>query len=121
MGWVVNATPRSLYPQERPGTYCIGGWVGPRAGMDWCGKSLPPPGFDPLTHQPVAGRYTDYTTPVPRLRAVQPRNRVSIPREEYSPPSKASRINLGSTRLSIKYVSGLIPPAIIHLGHEAHH
>ena len=24
-----------------PGTYCIGGWVGPRAGLDRCGKSLP--------------------------------------------------------------------------------
>ena len=26
-------------PRERPGTYCIGGWVGPRAGLDRCGKS----------------------------------------------------------------------------------
>ena len=41
MGWVVNATPRPLYPQERPGTRCIGGWVGPRAGLDGCGKSRP--------------------------------------------------------------------------------
>jgi hypothetical protein len=28
MGWVVNATPRPLYPRERPGTHYIGGWVG---------------------------------------------------------------------------------------------
>jgi len=41
MGWVVNATPRPLYPRERPGTHCIGGWVGPRAGLDGCGKSRP--------------------------------------------------------------------------------
>ena len=27
MGWVVNATPRPIYPRERPGTHCIGGWV----------------------------------------------------------------------------------------------
>ena len=39
MGWVVNATPRPLYTRERPGTYCIGGWVGPRAGLDGCRKS----------------------------------------------------------------------------------
>ena len=26
-------------PPERPGTHCIGGWVGPRAGLDGCGKS----------------------------------------------------------------------------------
>jgi hypothetical protein len=38
---VVNATPRPLYPQERPGTHCIGGWVGPRAGLDGCRKSRP--------------------------------------------------------------------------------
>jgi hypothetical protein len=30
-----------LYPQERPGTHCIGGWVGPMAGLDGCGKSRP--------------------------------------------------------------------------------
>jgi len=29
MGWVVNDTPRPLYSRERPGTHCIGGWVGP--------------------------------------------------------------------------------------------
>ena len=40
-GWVVNATLRPLYPRKRPGTHCIGGWVGPRAGLDRCGKSRP--------------------------------------------------------------------------------
>jgi hypothetical protein len=34
--WVVNATPRALYPPERLGAYCAGGWVGPRAGLDGC-------------------------------------------------------------------------------------
>ena len=38
MGWVDNATPRPLYPRERAGTHCIGGWVGPRAGLDRCGN-----------------------------------------------------------------------------------
>jgi hypothetical protein len=28
-------------PSERPATHCIGGWVGPRAGLDSCGKSRP--------------------------------------------------------------------------------
>jgi hypothetical protein len=27
--WVVNTMPQLLYPQEWPGTHCIGGWVGP--------------------------------------------------------------------------------------------
>ena len=47
-------------PQERPGTHCIGGWVGYTAGLDGCWKSRPPPGFDPRTVQPVASRYTDW-------------------------------------------------------------
>jgi hypothetical protein len=63
MGWVVNATPRSSYPQERPGTHRIGGWMGPRAGLEKCGKSRSPPGFDPRTIQPAARRYTDYAIP----------------------------------------------------------
>jgi hypothetical protein len=37
--------------------------VGPRAGLDRCGKSRPPPGFDPRTVQPVASRYTDLAIP----------------------------------------------------------
>jgi hypothetical protein len=35
---MVKATPRPLYPRERPGTYCIGEWVGPRTGLDGSGK-----------------------------------------------------------------------------------
>ena len=49
-----GATPRQLYPQERPGTHCTESWVGPRAGLDGCGKISPPPGFDPRTVHPVA-------------------------------------------------------------------
>jgi hypothetical protein len=59
-GWVVKTTPRPLYPRERPGTHCTGGWVGPTAGLDGCGKLRPPPEFDHRTVQPVASRYTDW-------------------------------------------------------------
>jgi hypothetical protein len=38
MWWVVKATPQPLYPRERPCTHYIGGWVGPRAGLDACGN-----------------------------------------------------------------------------------
>ena len=58
-GWVVSTIIRPLYPGERPGTHCTGGWVGPKVGLDGCGKSRLPPGFDPRTVQPVASRYTD--------------------------------------------------------------
>jgi len=37
-GWVVNATARKLYPWEKPGTKCIGGWVEPRTCLEGCGK-----------------------------------------------------------------------------------
>jgi hypothetical protein len=38
---MVSTTPRPLYPRERPGTHCTGGWMGPRAGLDVCEKSRP--------------------------------------------------------------------------------
>jgi hypothetical protein len=38
---VVNVTPRKFYPLERPGTQCIGGWIGHRFGLDRCGKTPP--------------------------------------------------------------------------------
>ena len=59
-GWW-TPRPRPIYPPVKTRTHCIGGWVGPRAGLDGCGKSRPPPpGFDPRTVQPVASRYTDW-------------------------------------------------------------
>jgi hypothetical protein len=45
---VVSFTPLPLYPEERtPGTHWIGGWVGPRAGLDDMekGKFLTLPGL----------------------------------------------------------------------------
>jgi hypothetical protein len=41
MGWVVNATPRPLYPREIPGTHFVEGFVVPRTGLDRWGKSRP--------------------------------------------------------------------------------
>jgi hypothetical protein len=55
--------PATLPSEKRTGTHFIGGWVGPRAGLDGCGKSCPPPGFNPRTVQPVASRYTDSAVP----------------------------------------------------------
>jgi hypothetical protein len=55
--WVFNATPRSLYPRQRPGIHCIGGWLGRRTLLDGCGIL---PVFDPRTVQPVASGYTYY-------------------------------------------------------------
>jgi hypothetical protein len=51
--------PADLPQRKKSGTHCVGVWVGPRAGLDGCGKFCPPPGFDPRIVQPVASRYTD--------------------------------------------------------------
>jgi hypothetical protein len=54
-GWSASR-PGRLYPRGRPGTHCTGRWVGPRTGLDKCGKSRPT-GFDPRTVQPVGSRF----------------------------------------------------------------
>ena len=56
--------PAALTPGNRPATHCAGDWVGPRAGLDGCGKSRPAPGFDPRTVEPVASRHTDRAVPL---------------------------------------------------------
>jgi hypothetical protein len=54
--------PAAIYPRERPGTHCTRGYVDPRDGLDSCGKSRLPLGFDSRTVHSVASRYTDYAT-----------------------------------------------------------
>ena len=44
---------------KTPDTYCKGGWVIPRAGLNGYGKSRPPPGLDPRIVQRVASCHTD--------------------------------------------------------------
>ena len=61
--WLVNSTPRPIYPRERRDTHFIGGWVVPMIRLGGCGKSHPPPGFDLRKVQPVASRHINYTMP----------------------------------------------------------
>jgi len=51
--------PAAFYSRERPGTYCTGGWVGPRAGLDG-GKSRPTGIRSP--DRPARSRYNDWAT-----------------------------------------------------------
>jgi hypothetical protein len=64
MGGQLHA-PATLSLGKRPGANCTEGWVGSWASLDGCGKPRPPPppGFDALTIQYVASRYTDYANP----------------------------------------------------------
>ena len=63
-GWSVPR-PGRFTPWKDPVPIVTGGWVGPRAGLDGCGKSRPPPGFDRRTVHSVASRYTDLAIPAP--------------------------------------------------------
>jgi hypothetical protein len=49
--------PSALPPGKRHGTHCTGGWVGPSAGLDECGKSRPHRNSIPGPSSP--SRYTD--------------------------------------------------------------
>ena len=94
--WMVNATPRPLYPRERE-PVPTGGRVGPRGGSGRVRKISPPLLFDPQTVQPVATRYTDWTTGPTTNITVQDLQHVAI-----SAPSRAKlRNSLGPVELQI--------------------
>jgi hypothetical protein len=62
MGSLVSPTLRPLYPRERTGAHCMGGWMGSRTGLAGYGKSRP--------HRdsiPWSSNYTDYATPAQNI------------------------------------------------------
>jgi hypothetical protein len=68
-GWL-TPRPGRFTPANKPGTNCIGGWRlgGPQGRSGRKRKITPQPGFDPLTVQPVASRYTDRAIPAHWMR-----------------------------------------------------
>ena len=50
-------TPAVLPPAKKTGTHFTVDWLRPKAGLDGCGKSRPPTGFDSQTVQPVESLY----------------------------------------------------------------
>jgi hypothetical protein len=59
MAWVVKAKFQPLYPRERPGTHCIGGWVGLRASLEGA-ENLDQTEIRSTDRHPVASRYTGW-------------------------------------------------------------
>ena len=74
--------PADLLQGKRAGSHCTRGCLGPRVGLHGPGKSLPPPGFNPRTVQPVASRYTDWA--IPRRKRSQ--SLLALKWDEYRPP-----------------------------------
>ena len=64
--------------------------MGPRAGLDRCGKSRSPPGFDSRTVQLVASRYTDYATRPTEYKRESRKSRG----KETLPPQSTDRVNI---------------------------
>jgi hypothetical protein len=55
--------PGCFFPQERPGTHCIGGWVGLRAGLERCSGSNR---IIPLMRRPNTDRTPNKPVTLPR-------------------------------------------------------
>jgi hypothetical protein len=75
--WVVNFTPRPLYPREKSPRYPLDRRLGgpqSRSGRPGEEKILGPTGTrtpTPLSSNSVASRYTDYAIPAPTLRKLR--------------------------------------------------
>jgi hypothetical protein len=81
--WSASRPCRFTRWERAPGTHWMGGWVGPRVGLDDVEKRefLTIPGLelrDPLVVQPVASRYTDYAIPAPYITMVRQLNMICI-------------------------------------------
>jgi hypothetical protein len=70
--WVVNTTPRPVYLLERPGTHCIGDWVGFGDGLHRHGKSRLQRDSIPRPSRPLASRCTFYAIPAATMRKSAP-------------------------------------------------
>jgi len=70
--------------------------MGPRTGLDGCGKSRPPPGFNPRTVQPVASRYTDCALPAYTYRVIAAGNLHEGSREFCTLKTTASPVSVRS-------------------------
>jgi hypothetical protein len=102
MNWIVNATLRLLYPRDRPGTHCRGGWIDLKDGLEWVRKISPTPGFDPRTVQSVASRYTDWV--IAGAIWIKSKDRTAGDGEEQVLPKGLCTIIEGN--------GGVLPPAV---------
>jgi hypothetical protein len=93
IGWVVNITPRPLYPRGKSPRYPFDRRLGGpqnRSGRRGEDKNLVPTGTRtpaPSAVQPVASRYTDWAIPAPQLKVLGCDN--VLPGQDYRTPQRA--------------------------------
>jgi hypothetical protein len=64
--WSPSRTGRFTAGEKAPGTHWIGGWLGPKTGLDEVEKILDPTGTRTPTPRPsMASRYTECAIPAP--------------------------------------------------------
>jgi hypothetical protein len=91
--WSAARLGRTL-PQERAGTHCTGGWVGPKAGLD--GRKIShPPGRDPRTVQPVGQSLYRLSYPAHTLR-------LKVHRFSTVPPYTQTSVNFNNLVMQYK-------------------
>jgi len=68
-------SPATLPPEKRAGTHCTGRWVGPRVGVDGCGKS---PLKSHLHRNSIPGSSIPMGVAIPNTLSVLPPTQVSF-------------------------------------------
>jgi hypothetical protein len=85
--WVVMSRLGRFYPRgKRIGTHCTGGWVGPRAGLNWSGKCRPcgvrthecPSHSEALYPTTPSRVHENYNNNIPNIMSPQKTNKISI-------------------------------------------
>ena len=110
----------ALYPQERPGAQCTGGWIDTRAVLDRCGKSRPPPTGIWSPDRPARSqslyrlRYLAHL-----LDGLQGSLVLFLPAVRVYLISKLSRPAVWPTQFPLHCVDGVISPTVERAGRRA--
>ena len=85
-GWSTPRLGRFTPPSMRPGTHYTECWVGPRAGVDGCGKSRPPPIGIRYPDRPALASRCQLSYPAPLFQVFQEsRNNCILPDNRFQP------------------------------------
>ena len=123
MGWLINATPRPIYPPVITWYPLYRSLVGPQGRSRRMRKISSPPGFDPRTFLPLASSFADYPVHahkcrrtchyILKLQKIKPVNIIS--KNLVSPSLSSDRLTTANaSRLMLFRV-----PVVVYCGSEA--